>query len=90
MNVTPVFKDERKRAFLNAEGADRPLKSPVPHETLLRARRYRIGRIRQLLAENDCAAILLYDSVNIRYAFGQFEHGRLDCTQSGPLRPDLR
>ncbi len=64
-----VFKDARKRAFLNAEGADRPLKSPVPRETLLRARHYRLSRIRKLLVEHDCAAILLYDPVNIRYAF---------------------
>lgn len=27
-----VFKDDRKRTFLNAEGADKPLKSPVPRE----------------------------------------------------------
>lgn len=41
----------------------------MPHETLAKARRYRISRIRELLAENDCAAALLYDPVNIRYAF---------------------
>ena len=67
--MTSTFMDERKRTFLNAEGADKPLKSPVPHETLIRARQYRISRIRQLLAQHDCAAALLYDPVNIRYAF---------------------
>ena len=60
---------DRKRLFLNAEGAEKPLKSPVPHETLVKARGYRLSRMRKLLAENDCAAILLYDPVNIRYAF---------------------
>ena len=65
----PVFKDERKRTFLNAEGADRPLQSPVPHATLVEARGYRLSRLRGLLARHDCAAILLYDPVNIRYAF---------------------
>jgi Xaa-Pro aminopeptidase len=64
-----VFKDDRKRTFLNAEGADKPLKSPVPHETVVRARGYRLSRIRRLLAEHDCAAILLYNPVNIRSAF---------------------
>ena len=42
-----IFKDERKRTFLNAEGADKPLKSPVPPDVLERARAYRIGRIRK-------------------------------------------
>lgn len=64
-----VFRDERKRTFLNAEGADKPLISPVPDNVLKRARQYRLSRIRKLLAETDCAAILLYDPINIRYAF---------------------
>ena len=63
-----IFKDERKRTFLNAEGADKPLKSPLPPEVLARAREYRIGRLRKLLRDNDCAAAILYDPVNIRYA----------------------
>ncbi len=66
-----VFRDTRKRSFLNMEGVDRPLKSPVSHETLVRARGYRLSRLRKLLTEHDCAAALLYDPVNIRYA--------LDC-----------
>lgn len=63
-----IFKDERKRTFLNADGADKPLKSPLPPDVLARAREYRIGRLRKLLRENDCAAAILYDPVNIRYA----------------------
>lgn len=64
-----VFMDERKRTYLNSEGADKPLKSPVPHDTLVKARTYRLSRFRKFLAQHDCAAILLYDPVNIRYAF---------------------
>ncbi|MEM7429665.1 MAG: Xaa-Pro peptidase family protein [Pseudomonadota bacterium] len=64
-----VFKDARKQAYLNPEGADKPLKSPLPHSTLEAAREYRIGRLREQLVLHDCAALLLYDPVNIRYAF---------------------
>ncbi|WP_018236282.1 Xaa-Pro peptidase family protein [Ensifer sp. BR816] len=64
-----VFKDERKQAYLNPEGADRPLKSPVSASVLDSARRYRLGRLRSKMAEHDCSALLLYDPVNIRYAF---------------------
>jgi Xaa-Pro aminopeptidase len=64
-----IFRDDRKKTYLNQDGADRPLRSPIPHGTLLAARRYRLGRIRQQLRQHDCAAILLYDPVNIRYAF---------------------
>lgn len=67
-----IFRDGRKKTYLNQEGADRPLKSPIPHETLMAARRYRLGRLRDQLRRHDRAAILLYDPVNIRYAF--------DCT----------
>ncbi len=63
-----VFKDPRKRAFLNPAGADRPLASPIAPATLKAARAYRQERIRQQLRAHDCAAILLYDPVNIRYA----------------------
>ncbi|MEY9626523.1 Xaa-Pro aminopeptidase [Sinorhizobium fredii] len=64
-----VFKDDRKQAYLNPEGADRPLKSPIPARVLDSARRYRLGRLRSKMAEHDCSALLLYDPVNIRYAF---------------------
>ena len=57
-----------KLAFLNPEGADRPLFSPVPAAVLDRARAYRQARLRAELARSDCAAALLYDPVNIRYA----------------------
>jgi len=67
--VNVVFRDERKPTFLNTEGGDRPLKSPVPAQTLTRARHYRIGRLRKMMRERNCPAILLYDPVNIRYAF---------------------
>ena len=63
-----VFLDQRKLTYLNSEGADRPLISPIADEVLQRARRYRLGRIRQQLRAFDCAAVLLYDPVNIRYA----------------------
>jgi len=29
------FYDERKKTYLNQEGADKPLKSPIAHETLV-------------------------------------------------------
>jgi Xaa-Pro dipeptidase len=63
-----VFKDARKTAWLNPEGADRPLKSPLPKATLVRARGYRKQRLVAEVAKADCAAILLYDPINIRYA----------------------
>ncbi len=63
-----IFFDQRKKAYLNPEGADRPLKSPIPHGTLVKARQYRLARIRAQLQEFDCAAILLYNPINIRYA----------------------
>ena len=66
--MAEIFKDARKREYLNAEGADKPLKSPIPLATLKRARAWRKKRLVEKLAEHDCAAILLYDPVNIRYA----------------------
>jgi Xaa-Pro aminopeptidase len=66
--VAEIFKDVRKKEYLNAEGADKPLKSPIPLATLKQARAYRKGRIVEKLREHDCAAILLYDPVNIHYA----------------------
>lgn len=67
--MASVFKDPRKRAHLNPEGADRPLRSPIPLETLKRARAYRKRRLVDQVVRHDCAAILMYDPVNIRYAF---------------------
>ena len=58
-----------KRAYLNGDGADRPLRSPIAAATIDRARAYRLGRLRDQLRRHDCAALLLYDPINIRYAF---------------------
>jgi len=66
--MAEVFKDDRKKEYLNAEGTDKPLKSPLPLATLKKARAYRKRRLVEKLREHDCAAILLYDPVNIRYA----------------------
>ena len=66
--MAEIFKDDRKKEYLNAEGTDRPLKSPLPLATLEKARAYRKRRLVEKLREHDCAAILLYDPVNIRYA----------------------
>lgn len=66
--MAEIFKDPRKREYLNAEGADKPLKSPIPLATLKKARAWRKRRIVEQVVEHDCAAILLYDPVNIRYA----------------------
>jgi len=60
--------DHGKRRYLNSEGADRPLKSPIPAATLEAARAYRLARLRRQLLLHDCGAALLYDPVNIRYA----------------------
>jgi Xaa-Pro aminopeptidase len=65
----------RKRTYLNPEGTHHPLKSPISAATLDRARRYRMARIREKLDEHDCAALLLYDPVNIRYAFDSSNQG---------------
>lgn len=66
--MAEIFKDLRKREYLNAEGADKPLKSPISIETLKVARGKRKARLVAQLKKHDCAAILLYDPVNIRYA----------------------
>ena len=66
--MTVIFKDPRKRPYLNASGGERPLKSPIPPATIESARHYRLARLRQQLQRHDCAAALLYDPVNIRYA----------------------
>jgi Xaa-Pro aminopeptidase len=66
--MAEIFKDPRKREFLNPDGADKPLKSPVPPETRRRARAYRKRRLVEQVIAHDCAGILLYDPCNIRYA----------------------
>jgi Xaa-Pro dipeptidase len=67
-DVGEIFKDPRKRAFLNPEGADRPLVSPLSAEVLERARGWRKRRLLDQLISADVAGILLYDPINIRYA----------------------
>ena len=62
-----IFKDLRKKEYLNAEGAEKPLKSPVSPATLQKARSYRKRRLVEQLHKHDCGAILLYDPCNIRY-----------------------
>ena len=53
-----MFKDERKAAYLNPDGADKPLKSPLPQCTIEAAREYAINRGHRILnqASNDLAA----------------------------------
>lgn len=63
-----IFKDLRKKEYINAEGADKPLKSPIAPATLQKARGYRKRRLVEQLNKHDCGAILLYDPCNIRYA----------------------
>ncbi|MCW3784556.1 M24 family metallopeptidase [Defluviimonas salinarum] len=63
------FKDARKTTYLNSEGSNRPLVSPIPGAVLDTARAYRLGRLRDQIARHDVAGLLLYDPVNIRYAF---------------------
>jgi Xaa-Pro dipeptidase len=67
-SMPDIFFDERKKTYLNQSGSHLPLKCPIPDSTLVKARQYRLSRIRQQLLQHDCAAILLYDPVNIRYA----------------------
>ncbi len=84
MSGRTAFRDERKLAYLNSQGAERPLKSPLPPDTLTRARAWRLSWLRALMDNHDVAGLLLYDPVNIRYAF--------DCanmsvwTSHNPLR----
>lgn len=59
---------DNKKTYLNDTARDEPLSNPVSDEVLRRARAYRLQRVRDQLARQDCAAVLLYDPVNIRYA----------------------
>ncbi|MCK0104217.1 M24 family metallopeptidase [Pseudohalocynthiibacter sp. F2068] len=47
----------------------KPLISPVSQITLDKARAYRLGRFREQIELHDVAGLLLYDPINIRYAF---------------------
>ncbi len=68
-DVLDVFSDDRKRSFLNIEGLGKPLKSPIPQSVVDRARAYRLKRMRDQVVAHDCAALLMYSPINIRYAF---------------------
>ncbi|KFX69468.1 peptidase M24 [Pseudomonas taeanensis MS-3] len=59
---------ENKKTYLNDEAKGKKLKNPVTADVHQRARAYRLQRVRDKLIENQCAAALLYDPVNIRYA----------------------
>lgn len=48
--------------------SESPLRNPVSDATHKAATQYRHQRVKQQLRNADCAAILLYDPVNIRYA----------------------
>jgi Xaa-Pro aminopeptidase len=66
--LAEIFTDLRKKEYLNAEGADKPLKSPIPQATVKKARAFRKHRVVEQLHKHDCGAILLYDPCNIRHA----------------------
>jgi Xaa-Pro aminopeptidase len=66
--MAEIFKDPRKREYLNDAAAGRPLKDPIAPETLRRVRAYRKNRIVDQVVAKDCAAFLMFDPVNIRYA----------------------
>ncbi|MGH6638392.1 MAG: M24 family metallopeptidase [Polaromonas sp.] len=63
-----IFQDERKRQFFNPAGKDVPLRSPISSDVVRRARAWRKSRLVKKVNEAECAAILLYDPINIRYA----------------------
>ncbi len=57
-----------KQTYLNAEAADKPLENPVAPGLVETVRLQRLAKLRRKIAEHDCAGILLYDPLNIRYA----------------------
>ena len=61
-----IFSDPRIPSYVNFEGG--PLKNPVPDDTIHAVRAYRHQRLKAQIIKHDCAAILLYDPLNIRYA----------------------
>ncbi|MGB1361231.1 MAG: M24 family metallopeptidase [Alphaproteobacteria bacterium] len=60
--------DDDKARYVNSVAADKALVNPVKEETVRRARLYRWQRTVDELKKNNCAAALLYDPLNIRYA----------------------
>ena len=69
MTKYAVYKDDRMVSYLNSKGADRPLISPIRADVLDSARSYRLRRLRDQMQLSDVDALLLYDPINIRYAF---------------------
>jgi len=67
--IQNAFKDQRKLTYLNSEGSDKPLVSGISHEVLRKARNYRLQRLRDQMELKSVDALLLYDPINIRYAF---------------------
>lgn len=59
---------DNKNTYLNASARGEPLSNPVSDKVHRAARAYRLQRVRDQLVKHDCAAVLLYDPVNIRYA----------------------
>ena len=51
--MTGPFKDARKTTYLNSEGSNRPLVSPIPGDVLNAARGYRLGRLRDQIARHE-------------------------------------
>lgn len=62
--MNPIFAGSRK--LQDAEVLPATAAAPAPDLDLLRS--YRYARIQQLLRDNDCAAALLCNPINIRYA----------------------
>ena len=63
-----IFSDPRIPSYINFDAGAGPLKNPVPDGTINTVRAYRHQRLKEQVLKHDCAAILLYDPLNIRYA----------------------
>jgi Xaa-Pro aminopeptidase len=63
-----IFSDPRIPSYINFDVGAGPLKNPVPAGTINTVRAYRHQRLKEQVLKHDCAAILLYDPLNIRYA----------------------
>jgi len=63
-----IFSDPRIPSYINFDAGAGPLKNPVPAGTINKVRDYRHKRLKNQVIKHDCAAILLYDPLNIRYA----------------------
>ncbi len=59
---------EGKQTYVNLESADKPLENPISQSTVETVRLQRLAKMRNKVIEHDCAGILLYDPLNIRYA----------------------